>query len=362
MLFVTITFCYFILQVLSTSSNERNSQRPQFHIVAPKGTWINDPNGPIYDDITGNYHLFVQANPNDYVWGNISWDHYISTDLLHWNHLPLALVPRNNYDINGCFSGSSLIIEDRINLYYTCVDRFNNQCICSAKSKITGLDPERIEYQKDIENPFTVPSSQQNKKDFRDPALWIQDNKVIKMIIAARSNDEGIIEVFRKNIDDENNKDFEYFGKLWTTSQSQSAAYDVPMIECPDLFPVIGSNYSSDYLFILKYSVMETRKDYFQIGNYISFNESFRSLKKFGDFQIDYGPYFSYYASKSLYDSINSRRLIFGWSSETDDNAENREWQGIITLPRILNWENDTLKIQAIPELNKLRSLIEIFL
>ena len=47
------------------------------------------------------------------------------------------------------------------------------------------MDPERIEYQKDIENPFTVPSSQQNKKDFRDPALWIQDNKVIKMIIAA---------------------------------------------------------------------------------------------------------------------------------------------------------------------------------
>ena len=64
--------------------------RPQFHLL-PAKNWMNDPNGPIY--FNGKYHMFFQYNPLAAVWGDMSWYHSVSPDMLHWTHLPLALKP-----------------------------------------------------------------------------------------------------------------------------------------------------------------------------------------------------------------------------------------------------------------------------
>ena len=64
--------------------------RPEFHLM-PQHNWMNDPNGAILWN--GKYHLFYQYNPNGPFWGTLHWGHAASSDLLHWEDLPIALAP-----------------------------------------------------------------------------------------------------------------------------------------------------------------------------------------------------------------------------------------------------------------------------
>jgi sucrose-6-phosphate hydrolase SacC (GH32 family) len=64
--------------------------RPQFHFTSRRN-WINDPNGMVYYD--GEYHLFFQHNPLGNTWGNMTWGHAVSTDMIHWKQIDHAIMP-----------------------------------------------------------------------------------------------------------------------------------------------------------------------------------------------------------------------------------------------------------------------------
>ena len=90
--------------------------RPRIHF-SPARNFMNDPNGLVF--YQGEYHLFYQHNPHGTTWGHMSWGHAVSRDLLHWEHLPLALAEEGGVMI---FSGSVV------------VDHVNTSGLCRGKS------------------------------------------------------------------------------------------------------------------------------------------------------------------------------------------------------------------------------------
>ncbi|WP_201788494.1 glycoside hydrolase family 32 protein [Rathayibacter sp. VKM Ac-2630] len=102
----------------STSSlglERADALRPRIHFTAESG-WINDPHGLTFHD--GRYHLFHQYVPGSTVWApNCHWGHAVATDLLHWEHRPVALAPGDGD--GGIWTGSLVVAEDGARILYT---------------------------------------------------------------------------------------------------------------------------------------------------------------------------------------------------------------------------------------------------
>ena len=130
--------------------------RPKLHFTPSKG-WINDPNGLLWDG--ERYHLFAQHNPDDVVWGTMHWLHAVSSDMLHWKEIGIALAP----DVLGTmFSGSAARLSDgKIALMYTAHGDMQRQCVAFSED---GVHFEKSPENPVIENP--------GLKDFRDPKLF----------------------------------------------------------------------------------------------------------------------------------------------------------------------------------------------
>ena len=148
---------------------KNGKMRQHYHFMAQTG-WINDPNGLIY--YKGKYHFFFQYNPYYGFWDCMHWGHAVSEDMVHWEYLPLALAPSENYDNHprgGCFSGSAIEHDGKLFLMFT--GTANNgegfeqtQCIAYSED---GIHFEKYEGNPVLTAPEGIPTD-----FFRDPKVW----------------------------------------------------------------------------------------------------------------------------------------------------------------------------------------------
>lgn len=141
--------------------------RPALHFTAPR-MWLNDPNGLLYEN--GCYHLYYQHNPDADVWGPMHWGHAVSPDLLHWEHLPVALFPDS---LGTVFSGSAIWDGENVSglglpgrppllAFYTSHGESEQQSLAFS------LDHGRT-FKKYRENPIL---ENPEIPDFRDPKVF----------------------------------------------------------------------------------------------------------------------------------------------------------------------------------------------
>ena len=97
------------------------AKKRQWYHFMPECGWMNDPNGLVF--FKGKYHLFYQHYPYGPYWSAMHWGHAVSTDLLHWEYLPIALAPSEPYDDyqkGGIYSGGAVVGDDgKLYLFYT---------------------------------------------------------------------------------------------------------------------------------------------------------------------------------------------------------------------------------------------------
>lgn len=336
---------------------ERNEKhRPLFHFTPPQ-MWMNDPNGMVFHN--GEYHLFYQHYPDSTIWGPMHWGHAVSKDLIHWEHLPIALYPDS---LGYIFSGSAVF------------DRNNTSGLGTTDKPplvaiFTYHSPEKMDAgRKDFQTQGLAYSLDHGRTwekyagnpvlkspgiaDFRDPKVfWHADTKKWIMVLAVRDR----VELFRS-------EDLKVWNKSDDFGETERAHGGV--WECPDLFPLMveGEN-TQKWVMLVSinpgglYGGSATQ--YF-IGTFDG--KTFRNDNPPAKtLWVDYGK--DNYAGVTWSDipETDGRRIFLGWMSNWQyaNVVPTETWRSAMTIPRTLHLQNtpDGIRLASLPvkELEQIR-------
>ena len=330
----------------ATAFNEPH--RPQIHFTPP-AHWMNDPNGLVY--FNGTYNLFYQYYPDSTVWGPMHWGHATSTDLVHWQHQPIALYPDS---LGYIFSGSAVVDSNNTSGFgkdgkiplvaiFTHHDpkgekegknNFQNQSI--AYSLDEGKTWTKYEHNPVLKNPGI--------RDFRDPKVsWNEEAN--KWIMTLATFDR--IGFYSSS----NLKDWAKESEFGLGIGAHGGVW-----ECPDLF---SFSYEGKKIWVLIVNLNPggpnggSATQYF-VGDFDGHKFiPFTTETKW----LDYGP--DEYAGVT-YSNVANRRLFLGWMSNWlyGQRVPTEKWRSAMTVPRDLSLERigDKFFVRSMPaaELNKL--------
>lgn len=330
---------------------ERNEEQvrtsrwyPQFHFASRAG-WINDPNGLVF--FQGEYHLFYQAAPQSLFWSEVSWGHATSADLIHWNHVSLALAPSESYDDDprgGCFSGSPIVWDDKLWLFYTgCTygrDGFL-QTQCMAWSE------DGIHFHKSKLNPLICAPKGVKRSMFRDPKVWRDtQNDCFFMVVGCEKDDGNAAALLYTSTD--------LFSWTYVNILFESRGEWGHMWECPNFFQI-----ENRWVFSCSPMGAGLRTAVYFVGDFDA--ERGRFFPAISG-AVDYG--FDCYAGQE-YLLPDGRHVMLSWANEWEWMPFFKDWgptykdgwSGFFCFPREIQLLGDgTLAFPPIREIEQLRT------
>lgn len=318
--------------------------RPQFHLL-PKYGWMNDPNAPTF--WRGKYHMFYQYNPGAAVWGDMHWGHAVSADMVHWEHLPVALAPTAaSYDADGCFTGSfvndTALDGGTATIVYTGVQAVSDPSQATLRdgthnyrevqALATTKDPMLRWWERLPAPVIVVPPPDMNVSGFRDPSVWREGDFFYMTVGSGIRNQGGMVLLYRSPAKGPGAlREWEYLHPLaqgeWNGKDTRDAVDSGEMWECPELFRVGRWH-------VLIYS--SERRVFWQTG---ALDEKTMLFKKAHEGVLDGG---NFYAPKTQLDA-KGNRILWGWVSESrpDDALKAAGWAGCMSLPRVVGVDDD---------------------
>lgn len=306
--------------------------RPQFHF-SPEENWMNDPNGMVF--FNDEYHLFYQYHPFGSTWGPMHWGHAVSTDLIHWEHLPIALSPD---ELGAIFSGSAVVDwnnttgffeKDQPGLVaiYTSAGTFPESDRPLQQQSLAFSNDNGRSWVKFEGNPVL---SDVNITDYRDPKVfWHEETNKWVMVLATGQT----ITIYTSL----NLKEWEFASEFGHAAGSHDGVW-----ECPDLFKLPVNGEQDKWIMIVSIgdngqSAEGSRTQYF-IGqfdgtNFVNDHDDSTIL------WLDYGR--DNYAGVSWSDIQDGRRIYLGWMSNWRyaNQVPTKAWRSAMTLPRELSLE-----------------------
>jgi levanase len=221
----------------ATDSPADEQYRPYLHFT-PEQNWMNDPNGLVYHK--GVYHLFFQHNPSGTGWGNMSWGHATSTDLLHWTEQPVAIPQTFNTDgvsVEDIFSGSIVVDTDNSSGFGTAANpplvAIYTSAYTEAHPTLVGKQAQSLAYSIDDGATWTKykgnPVLDRDSNNFRDPKVFRYSGPAGDYWVMAAVEATEYKVVLYKSDD----------LKTWEHLSDFGPANAVGGIwECPELFPI----------------------------------------------------------------------------------------------------------------------------
>ena len=329
---------------------EKDFWRQKYHIQGIVGL-INDPNG--FSQFNGKYHMFYQWNPLGTNHKNKTWAHSVSSDLLHWERMKTALRPDTWYSKDGVYSGSAIVDDDKLYLFYTGNvkdsegNRESYQCLAVSSD---GENFERWE-------PSIVNQPDGYTRHIRDPKIWKKDGKFYAVIGIQGENLEGKAVLYSS----ENIKDWKFEGEIAGANHGKIKDFGF-MWECPDYFQLKDEKTGEiKDLLIFSPQGLEPEGDLYNnkyqtgylFGKLDYEKPEFEILSDF--VEIDRGH--DFYAPQSMEDD-KGRRLIVGWMGipeEEDFPTVKNKWLHCLTLPRELKVIDGKLYQVPINEMESIR-------
>jgi beta-fructofuranosidase len=250
---------------------------------------MNDPNGLIFWN--GRYHLFYQHNPASTApFTRVSWGHAVSPDLVHWEDLPLALMPTpGSADQDGCWSGRAVVNDGNVFLLYTGLNgRRQRPCVARA------VDDQLVAFEKFERNPVISVEPLPGLLGFRDNAVRRADGELRQLIGAGSEALGGCLLDYRS-------KDVFSWDYCGVFLSARSSGLPGDMWECPDFFPL------EDRWFLVL-SVLEGREQLGVLG--VGGAMDGDCFQPEVQRRLDTGS--RWYAPQS-FDAPDGRRIAFGW-------------------------------------------------